>query len=330
MSHPWFLVADIGGSNVRFGAYRDDGRIDQADFRTQSEASIPDLAAQFCDRIGTPPEAAVLAVAGPVRDNSVKITNARHVLSGDDVAQRTGARAVRLINDFSAVAWATLGLTETDLCHVAGPPDLPRHGNRFLIGPGTGLGVGALVETQDGRFTSVASEGGHVGIAPRDRSEIPVFEALRDLQSEAFYGTSLVIEADLLLSGSGLPVLCDAVRISEGDGARNLDAAAVLAAARTGGDAAATRAVDMFRTHLASLAGDFALSFGATGGVFIAGGVATRNPWLFDERFREAFEEGGRFTGERRQFSVFLMRALDIGLEGAWRYCKSWIMQGKG
>lgn len=315
MSDPHFLVADIGGTNARFAAYRGDSRISSATCRTAECDDLHALARSFVETMPRPPDIVVAAVAGPVRDNAVRLTNVDRVLSGDALKSATGAAHAWVINDFTAAAWATRDLRRRDVKAVAGSPD-PQPGTRVIVGPGTGLGVSALVF--DGHdYRCVAGEGGHAGIGPQDAFEISIFNALYDDRPDVFFGHPLQIEAEAILSGTGLPLLYHAICKVEGRKSGAIDAAGIFSGARSGTDPVAGRTVRIFKTHLAQFCGDLGLTFGADSGIYVVGGIAQKNPWLFDAAFAASLTAGGRFTDLRRTLNLYLVQLPDLGIVGA-------------
>lgn len=319
MTTPWLLAADIGGTNVRLIAYDGTKALSGMEGGTAGAADLVDLIADFARSVGRPPALVVAAAAGPVSGNAVRLTNAPRSLSGGDLVAATGASEAFVINDFVAAAWATADLPAGDVLCLQGAPS-PPDGLRLVIGPGTGLGVGALA-CRDGEMCALPGEGGHVGIAPRSRGEVEIFEAFRELWPEVFFGDGLTCEAEAMLSGTGLPYLYRAVQRVTGDTSPPLDARGVLSAAQTGTAVAATPTADLFRAHLGRLAGDLGLAFGASS-VCLVGGVATKNTWLFDDRFVAAFNDGGRFTAMRRTMNLYLLRNPNFGLLGARNYAR--------
>lgn len=323
MSGSSIMVADIGGTNARFAAYIGGDPVITATYDTANCDDLAAVAAGFCETMPQPPTVAVAAVAGPVRDGVATLTNGRHSLSGQALSRATGARRACVINDFAAAAWATPGLTPQDVTVISGASDLPP-GTRVAIGPGTGLGVGAMI--YDGhRYHAVAGEGGHMGVGPRDLFEISVFNALYADWPEVFFGHPLKVEAEALLSGSGLPRLYRAVQSVEGAAPTDVNAATILDRSRTGEDKCAAITVAMFKAHLAQLAGDVSLAFGAGGGVFLIGGVAQKNPWLFDDGFAASLAPGGRFTEARRALNIYLVNRTDTGITGAYTFARQWL-----
>ncbi len=316
----WLLVADIGGTNVRLRAYDGDRVLDSEAHSTGGAEALADLFGTFAGHQPEPPELVVAAVAGPVSDNRVQLTNAEKSLCGKDLQATTGAQAAYLINDFSAAAWATTGLSSGDLLCLQGQPPPPEECIHVVLGPGTGLGVGTLI-CRDGIRYAMPGEGGHVALAPHNADQVAVFEAFRTLWPEVFFGSGLTCESEAMLSGTGLPILYRAVQAVMGDTGPALDAPAVFEAAQTGTSSIAAEVADLFKTHLGRLAGDLALAAGARS-VFLVGGVATKNAWLFDEPFVDAFNQGGRFTEMRRELNLYLLRNPDFGLLGARNFAR--------
>ncbi len=321
MSDPWYLVADIGGTNARFAAFHGNRQVDLVVHDTKRGGDLLSMAKAFCERaFPKPPVVAVAAAAGPVKNNALKLTNANQSLCGEDLKQATKAREAYIINDFSAAAWSSLAVGPEDVLPLSGTLS-PRPGTRLVIGPGTGLGVGALVYA-NGQYNSVPGEGGHIGLGPRNRYEVEVFDALRKLWPGVFFGDAMAIEAEGFLSGTGLPYLYRAVQEVEGLDGPALDARDIFDAAKNATDTAAVKSIEIFKTHLAQVAGDLGLAFGADGGVFFVGGVALKNTWMFDDQFLAAFHQGGRFTAVRESFGLYLVNRSDFGLLGAHKFAE--------
>lgn len=314
----WLLVADIGGTNVRLRAYDGDRIIASEEHPTGGAEALADLFGAFSACQPEAPDLVVAAVAGPVSDNRVQLTNAAKSLCGKDLQVTTGAPAAYLINDFAAAAWATVRLGSDDLLCLQGEATPPEEGIHVVLGPGTGLGVGTLI-CRDGIRYAMPGEGGHVALAPHDTGQVAIFQAFQALWPEVFFGNGLTCEAEAMLSGKGLPVLYQAVQSVAGETGPALDARALFESAQTGTSRIAALTTDFFKSHLGRLAGDLALAAGAES-VFLVGGVATKNAWLFDEAFVHAFNQGGRFTPMRRGLNLYLLRNPDFGLLGARNY----------
>ncbi len=322
----WNLVADIGGTNTRLGVITN-GEL--TDLRKHPTGTLPDLLDAFHslrDDIGTDPQAVVAAGAGPVRDGVIQLTNAHLDLSEAELAKATGARHTYVINDFTAAAWSVAEATKADVAVLQGDPTPPT-GTRLVVGPGTGLGVGALLYSE-GHYHTASGEGGHVGVSPRHRDEVDIFEAARHIAPDCFFGDSLTLEAEMFLSGTGLPVLYQSIALAAGQtDAAHRPAKDILHDARNGSDAHAVKAAEMFTTHLGALLGDLAVTLIPRGGVFLVGGVAEKNRWLFGERFLDAFNHGGRFSDLRQGMNLYISEQVEFGIVGANNFCKNALMR---
>jgi glucokinase len=288
------LLADIGGTNARF-ALLEDGVIGPplilsvAAFATTEDAVAEALAKLAPGGV----EVGVLALAGPVVTEPVRLTNAHWVFSSAALAGRFGF-PVRLVNDFMALAHALPHLGPEDLVPIGGgarDPGAPM----LVLGPGTGLGTAGFLP---GPALAVATEAGHIGLAPADAWQDQVVAALR-----ARCGRAGTEEA---LSGRGLANLHAVVAALRGAEVPARDAAAVVAAAP--GCPVAAEAVRLFLDLLAAYAGDMALAWGARGGIFLAGGILPRlRPSLDLASFRARFEDRPPMSGWMRGVPLHLV-----------------------
>ncbi|WP_371732126.1 ROK family protein [Ruegeria sp. HKCCD4315] len=322
MHEHWNLVADIGGTNTRLGVVTN-GEL--TDLRKHPTGTLDDLLNAFHalrDEVGTNPQAVVAAGAGPVRDGVIRLTNANLDLSELELAQATGAEHTFVINDFTAAAWSVADVTQNEVSVLQGQAKPPA-GTRLVVGPGTGLGVGALLFSE-GHYHTVSGEGGHVGLYPRHRDEVDVFEAARHIAPDCFFGDSLALEAEMFLSGTGLPILYQAVGLAAGTGRSSFRSAKdILTEARDASDPIAVKTAQMFTTHLGALMGDMAVTLMPAGGVFLVGGVAEKNRWLFDQDFKDAFNGGGRFSELRKSLNLYVSEQAEFGIIGANNFCKN-------
>lgn len=317
----WNLVADIGGTNTRLGVVTNGELTDLRKHPTGALADLRRALQGLRDEIGTDPRAVVAAGAGPVRDGSIQLTNANLLLSEDELARATGARHTFVINDFTAAAWSVAEITGDQVEVLQGEASPPM-GTRLVVGPGTGLGVGALLYSE-GHFHTVSGEGGHMGLSPRHSDEVDVFAAARRIAPECFFDDSLALEAEMFLSGTGLPILYQAVGMAEGQTCAARSAKEILQDAQDGTDPCAVRAARMFTEHLGAIMGDLAVALVPTGGVFLVGGVAEKNRWLFGQDFLRAFNAGGRFAALRQGMDLYVSEQHEFGIVGANNFCKN-------
>jgi glucokinase len=273
------LLADIGGTNARF-ALLDGEALTEPLFLPVSGFATVDAAIAAALAHFAPPGSvhrAVLALAGPVVEEPVSLTNAPWEVSSLALAARFGFDRVVLVNDFLAQAHALPQLTPADLRAIGDSECVPG-APMLVLGPGTGLGVAGYVP---GPGIAVPTEGGHIGLAPTDEREDAVVAGLRALCGRA--------GAEEALSGRGLANLHKVLSALREADVPARDAAAVVAAAKH--CPVASETVDLFLGFLASFAGDMALAWGARGGVFLSGGILPRLAERIDAAaFRSRFE----------------------------------------
>ncbi len=317
----WVLVADIGGTNMRLAAGADGRIVRQQVFATVGEISLGEAIRQFVRETGSKPQKAAFAAAGIVENGAVTLTNAGTIVSEEIINEAAGITNARVLNDFEAAAWSLADVNADEVITLQGSEKLTRNA-RVIIGPGTGLGVGALV-WQDGMPVVVQGEGGHVRLSPDTPEELAIFKALCAQWPQTRMGDGYAVEAEAVLSGTGLPYFYRAIAEVDGHAVPRRSAAQIFDAARSGDDPSAEKAVRMFAKYLGELAGDMAVTFAARGGIFLAGGVISANPWIFeDPAFLPAFNSGGRHTWFRETIPIYLYKDADFGLNGALNYLK--------
>jgi glucokinase len=311
------LVADVGGTNVRFAV---------VDIRERAPAllsprllSIADhldivaAARAYLSEIGlkASPETLVFAVAGPVTNNEIYLTNARWRISASELAKELEVGSARLINDYEAIAEAVPFLAAHNLLAIGSAPALEVHGEGVIaiIGPGTGLGIAGLVRKDDAHATLV-TEGGHVAFAPTDEIEVRILQILARK-----FGR---VSAERLLSGPGLSNLYAAMAEIEGVAAREISPERITQLAQGGETSFEARVFARFCQILGSVAGDAALMMGARQGVLIAGGILPSvAPLLSASGFRARFEDKARFRAYMQAIPTYLITEPHIGLIGA-------------
>ncbi|MFT4121735.1 glucokinase [Bradyrhizobium sp.] len=304
------LLADIGGTNARFALSEGDkiGPIDYvkvADFPTVGEAIADVLARRAGDGR---PSRAVLAVAGPVTNNRCVMTNSPWIIDGNELQPALGFDRVHVLNDFEVVAWSLPALQPADLIPLGGQDGLAGE-PLLVVGPGTGFGVSCLVERHGARL-AVVTEAGHATLPAEDEREERVIASLRRRLGH------VSIERGAL-SGSGLQSLYEALGEVDGIQAPQRDAAGITKAALDGSCALSRATLDMFCAILGSVAGNLTVTFGARGGVYIAGGIAPRFPeFLAASAFRTRFEAKGRFKDYLRNIPTRLVVKPDASFLG--------------
>jgi glucokinase len=308
------LVADIGGTNARFAILGTKGVPTRLRVLACDDfGSLGDAAEAYLNsiNIAAPPSCAAIAIASPVTGDKVTLTNRKSwSFSTKALQRRLGLADLAIVNDFIAIALAVPGLKSADLLKI-GPGKAVKDTPIAVLGPGTGLGVSLLVP-HGGRWLPVATEGGHVTLPAADEADEAVIALLR-----ARFGH---VSAERVLSGPGLVNLYDAVSAVAGKPAAPLTPAEITDRALAGSDGQAAAALDRFCALLGTVAGDLALTTGALGGVYIAGGIAPRfGRYLAKSPFRRRFEAKGRFKSYLQQIPVHVVTAEQPALRGLSR-----------
>ena len=308
-------VADIGGTHARFAlAEIEDGRVaslgDPITLKTADHASFQLAWQDFGRRIGVElPHEMAIAFAGPVGGEVLKLTNNPWVIRPYLMKERLGVDRFTIVNDFGAVAHAVATLEDEHFHYLCGPDHaLPEEGVISIVGPGTGLGVAALLRKADG-YEVIETEGGHVDFAPLDSLEDKILKQLR----KDFRRVSI----ERVASGQGLWNLYEALGAIEKRDLVFHDDKELWPAALECSDELAAAALDRLCLSLGAFAGDMALAQGASA-VVIAGGVGLRlADYLPKSGFRDRFIAKGRFERRMDEMPVRLITYPQPGLFGA-------------
>ncbi|OQS46482.1 glucokinase [Chromobacterium violaceum] len=303
------LLGDVGGSNARFALETAPGVIE--DILTLSNERYPtleDALRDYLAQVGARRVAhAAIGIANPLNGDLVRMTNCHWSFSIEAARRALGLSTLLLLNDFTALALALPRLPRRELAQVGGGaprPDAPL----ALIGPGTGLGVSALVPHAGG-WRALAGEGGHTSFAPANEREIGIWR-----YASARFGH---VSHERLLSGSGLSLLHRALCALDGAEEAGLPPAEVSARGLSGADARCREALEIFCALLGSAAGNLALTLGARGGVYIGGGIVPRLSGFFEQSpFRRRFEDKGRMSAYLADIPVYLITSAYPALPG--------------
>jgi glucokinase len=308
-------VADVGGTHARFAiAQIEGGRVvslgEPVKLQTADHASFQLAWEEFGRRkqIDLPNELA-LSFAGPVGGEVLKLTNNPWVIRPALMKERLGVERFTIVNDFGAVGYAVATLPDDQFLHVCGPErPLPDRGVITILGPGTGLGVAALLRKPD-HYEVIETEGGHVDFAPLEKLEDQILSHMR----RNFRRVSI----ERLISGRGLWNIYDALATIEGRDTTFHDEKELWTAALNNQDSLANASLDRFCLTLGAVAGDLSLAQGGSA-VVIAGGLGLR---LVDHLprsgFRDRFIAKGRFERRMDDMPVKLITYPEPGLFGA-------------
>jgi glucokinase len=306
------LVADIGGTNARFALSAPDSTLH--DVRVLSAASFPNLdeaiAAYFAGLTRPRPTQACFACACPTHGPEIKFTNSPWRFLKAELKQKFRFDRFVVINDFEALAASVPTLSGAQLASLrAGTAD--PSSISLVIGPGTGLGVGAYVPAGKSAWAVVSGEGGHIGFAPNTEQEIRLWQRMRQK-----YGR---VSAERVLNGAGLVNVYRFMADEAGQQVGEVDAPEISHRA-LGNEKVAVNAVLMFFDMLGSVAGDLALAFGSRGGVYIGGGIT---PKLLDfarrSNFIDRFLDKGRVAAILQSMPIWVILEERAALYGVRR-----------
>lgn len=286
------LVGDVGGTNARFAlAHMVEGKpvLEHHDsFPAETYPTFLEGVRAFLEGCAIKPSGGVIAVAGPVIDGEIDLTNSPWRVSEAEL-QTLGLNPVRLINDFEALAWGAPVVPDDMLASLGGPAEGEPHTAIAVLGPGTGFGVSALARDIHGTEIAMPSEGGHACFAPGDAIEDEILRILRRRYDR--------VSIERLICGPGLLNMHRALAEIDGRESHIDDPAQITAEAMANPNSPCGATLARFCAILGAVAGDIALTTGARGGVYVAGGIAPRIlPFLKASPFRERFERKGRFA----------------------------------
>jgi glucokinase len=302
------LIADIGGTNARFGL-EVDGELTRIEVLPCREYPTLEAAMRsYLARNDAKPAHAAIGIANPVTGDEIKMTNHHWAFSIEATRQALGLSTLLVLNDFTVLALSLPHLPKQELVQVGGGEAQP-NAAIALLGAGTGLGVSGLIPTRDGHLQPLAGEGGHASFSPFNAKEAAVwqyaYKKLGHVSIERFLsgpGLELIYEALCALSGN--PITLSAAEISE----RGL--------ANT--DPRARETLDLFCAMLGTAASNLALTLGAFGGVYIGGGIVPKlGDYFVHSPFRTRFEEKGRFASYLARIPVYVIHSAWPGMIGA-------------
>jgi glucokinase len=319
------LAADIGGTHARLSYYRKENNhfaaVHESVFKSKEFRGLDEIVLRFVAETGVRPTIASFGIAGPVRNGRVETSNLPWVVEASRLARELQLDAVNLINDLEAQAWGIQCLGATDTVALNQIKKQNPTVNQAVVAAGTGLGEAGLI--WDGqRHHIFACEGGHCDFAPRNELEI---ELLRYLLARFGH-----VSYERIVSGPGLVnvylFLKDTRRgeepkwlrdeIAAGDAGAAISQAAVSAKAPL-----AERALDLWISIYGAEAGNMALKVLASGGVFLAGGIAPKIlPKLAGPLFMQAFLSKGRMQALLEAIPVRVITNDKTGLLGAACY----------
>jgi glucokinase len=307
-SFPW-LVADVGGTNARFGLVKNLSAIatEIETIPVADHAGLAEATSLYLRNKGVTPRHAAVAVATPLDGDVVQFTNSSWRFSREATQQALGLSTFLVLNDFEALALALPRLRASQLQTLRG--EISPSGTLAVVGPGTGLGVGGVTKSAHG-WVPIPGEGGHATVAAFDAFEA---EILKVVQQNFPH-----VSGERLLSGIGLPTLYSAVGAALGQTTQPLKGKQIVEAGLARTDPVANKTIDVFCAMLGSFCGNTVLTLGARNGLFIGGGIVPRLGARFTQsQFLPRFEAKGRFQPYLAAVPIALITDTLAALTGA-------------
>jgi glucokinase len=317
-----YIVADIGGTNSRFGLVTENTHTPdrfQIEFKQKYPSNqfenIDQATRHYLDSLNEQHslndkkiKGACLAVAGPVINDKVSLTNLNWHFSIDSIKHSLELQKLRVINDFAAYAFATQYVAPENLISI-------NNGQKVdacpmaIVGPGTGFGVAALVP-QKNSWQVIPSEGGHITLASKSSLQAEIISVLSKEMPH--------VSVESVLSGPGLSNLYRALAAVEGGKREILQAAEISQIAKSDVSSLSYRTLRLFCKWLGQATGDLTITLGARGGVYLCGGILKRNTEFFlQSEFIDGFLDKGHMQEYLSQIPVQLVTENDSALLGA-------------
>lgn len=263
------LIGDIGGTNARFALVVDSNAaprhfdsLETEGYETVNEA----IQAGVMNKTSLLPRTAILAVAGPVEGDAIELTNNDWVVRPQELIEEFDLEEVIVLNDFEAQALSLSALKPDDIEPLTENETDP-FGPKVILGPGTGLGVAALVNAK-GVWLPIPGEGGHIDLAPVTDRDTQYWPHLERIEGR--------VSAEEVICGRGLLNLYKALCKADDVTPKYTKPSEISDAAIKDTDSLADETLDIFAQHLGRVAGNLALIFMASGGVFLTGGISQK------------------------------------------------------
>ncbi|MBL0849194.1 MAG: glucokinase [Candidatus Liberibacter ctenarytainae] len=313
------LLADIGGTNVRFAILRGMEyepefccAVKTADYDSLEHAIQDAVMSKISIRL----RSAFLAIAASISgQDTITLTNYKWVIRPEILISEMCFEDVLLINDFEAQALAISSLSNTDYVSIG--PHIESNSrssfSRLIVGPGTGLGVAGLMRMKNS-WIPISGEGGHINIGPSSERDFEIFPHLTERAEGRF-------SAETLLSGRGLINIYKAICTANGVEGKEISCAEDVVSLAA--DPTAFEAINLFCEYLGRIAGDLSLIFMSRGGVYVSGGIpCSIIDFLRHSNFRNAFENKAPHTEFMRTIPTYVIMNPCIAIVGMVSYIK--------
>ncbi|MCJ8323196.1 MAG: glucokinase [Rhizobiales bacterium] len=292
------ILGDIGGTNTRLALAQSPNTelLHVEYFENKNFQHLDQIIAKYLKSHGLESPGSVhhaaIAVAGPIKGDRIELTNVNFGFSQLEYKQKFGFKTLKIINDFTALAYCLPHMKASDLLQVGGGK-VEENANKLVIGPGTGMGMAALIPCDiagdNPHWHAIPSEAGHSTFSPNTEREFALVRSLR----KQYYRVSI----ERLISGTGIKTIYDTLAEIDHKQIDDLSPTEITKRALDDADDLAVESLNLFCNILGRTAGDHCLHFSAFGGVYIAGGIVPKIlPFFLKSEFRKIFEKKGRMA----------------------------------
>lgn len=308
----FILCADIGGTNSRFAVFKQAGSdldlVDKVWIESTKVLSFKELLLNlsgtslkdFFSKI----DVVVIAGAGPVEDNSIcSPPNLTWKIFRTDLDRYFKTAKQYIINDFLAQAYSSISKCGDEARLVKS--GVKKDGAIAVVGAGTGLGKGYLVKTSSG-YLGFPSEGGHAPFSSNSSSELDIVEFVKSKSGHK------AVSWEEMCAGRSFSYFYEYFY-------KEVKSPSEVSALMCNGQA--DEVADIYSKIVGRMCRAFALEILSTGGIYIAGGVLAKNPYLLENaNFQSEFLNSDTQRELLREIPIYLIDNEDSGLWGAAQF----------
>lgn len=316
------LAADMGGTKVNMALFDVSGAKPKTLFKEKFYSaefnSFSNILEVFLQKYPSPvPDSICIGVAGPVKNGVAQFTNLKWQISTKEISSITGIQKVALLNDLEATTYGLSQLSSRDLENLYISKKI-KAGNILLIAPGTGLGIAGLLEKKN-FYSAISSEGGHSEFAPRTSDDVLLYKYLEAKKK--------IVSWEHIVSGQGIENIFDFLSDTKKmkvpawlykEFLHNDKAAVISRNAINKKSAICRKTMKIFIENLARVASSMALTFKATGGIYLCGGIPPKIiPLLKEPNFIKQFLTSDRMNGLLKDIPINIVLNEETALSGA-------------
>lgn len=329
------LLGDVGGTNIRLnlvevtpGFEKPTKEHGAANYLVDKYDTFESALEEFLGSAAVYPRIAVIAIAGPIKHNAVKMSNVEKwgTLSGNRLAEDFKLDHFIFLNDFEAAAYGASVLTADEVIPITSSPLLEGK-VKAVVGPGTGLGTAMLFPApyrKRFRHYVIPGEGGHVNFAPASDLEWEFYNYLRrELKLE-----HIVLER--VFCGPYVPYMFRffAEKHPEHPDAKDhpKDSHDVIGPGIARADSLYRKALDLFVGIYSSFLGDTFLRTLCYGGLYLVGGLSLSvAEYMRDPKnlFMQEYMKRRPYMADIfKDMPIVVGKEKDLGLAGAFVYAR--------